>query len=348
MEQVSKLQTPSASLSASFAAEYAAYVDELTFTQALRPLSCSAYLSDIAQFIAFAQSHGCSHSAATSFAVFQAFLAASPAVIRQAVVRHPPPGPAQHSPSFQRIAISELPPLYAAASLMRRLSALKNFLQFLTQQGMLHVNFATLLSTPKLQRRLPAVIPSQILRSFLKTFPTPNPTAVRNKLILQYLYALGLRISELAKLQLSSLSPELSTLQFTAKGARPRLIPLFASLQSATDDYVRETLPQLLPAQQSPTPQTPLFPARRAQPFSRVGLWKLVKRSFTRGGIDSTQLSPHTLRHSCATHLIQNGADLRTVQELLGHACIQTTELYTRVMREDLKQAAQTFHPFYA
>ncbi|MBL8995201.1 MAG: tyrosine-type recombinase/integrase [Spirochaetia bacterium] len=169
-----------------------------------------------------------------------------------------------------------------------------------------------------------------------------NPEAVRDRLILKSLYVLGLRVSELCSLEMEHLQLEEGFVRVTGKGSKVRLIPIYPEAAEEIRDFVNEVRPFFNPG----TSERGIFLSRLGKPLSRVSVWKILKKKAAETGVRAT-VHPHTLRHSFATHLIQNGADIRTVQELLGHTNVRTTEIYTHLAPEKLREDLRRYHPFY-
>ncbi len=227
-----------------------------------------------------------------------------------------------------------------ANSLARHLVSLKVFFRYLAQEGLLSVNVAEAMDAPRVWKMLPGVLtPKEIDRLFdapdLKT-----PLGLRNRAILELFYASGLRVSELAGLQLTDLHFEERFLRCIGKGRKERVVPVAQSAARWVERYIEEVRPQLSPGPQEHT----VFLSRRRQPLSRKTIWDMIKKCARAAGITKT-VYPHTLRHSFASHLLANGAELRIIQEMLGHADIATTQIYTHVDPDRLKGVHRQFHP---
>jgi len=229
-------------------------------------------------------------------------------------------------------------------SVARALAAVRTFLKFLAAEGALASDPSALVSRPKLWRRLPDVL-SQDDAGTLCSAPekqakTSARLSWRDRAILELLYASGLRVSELCDLKLEDLDFEMSIVRVTGKGSKTRVVPVGRDALETLRRYV--TL--LRPKHAGPKDEGRLFLSRTGRPLDRIAVWALVKRHGKLAGIVG-DYSPHTLRHSFATHLLEGGANLRAVQEMLGHANISTTELYTHVDAKRLLNVHQQFHP---
>lgn len=229
----------------------------------------------------------------------------------------------------------------APPSVARHLVSLKSFYRFLKLEGRVTSAAVELLESPGLWERIPHVLsPEQVKR--LLTAPTADDSCyLRDRAILELLYASGGRASELANLNLGDLLLKEHTLRCLGKGNKERLVPLGKPALAALEAYLEEERPRLVGANAS---QSRVFVSKSGKPLTRVMLWHLVRKYALRAGL-AGKVSPHTFRHSFATHLLEGGADLRVVQELLGHASISTTQLYTHVDRKRLQAIHARFHP---
>jgi integrase/recombinase XerD len=227
-----------------------------------------------------------------------------------------------------------------ASSRARLLSTLRSFFRFLVSEGLAPGDPTVTIATPKRGRKLPTVLsPSQVLR-LLESAPGSEPRDLRDRAILEVLYGCGCRVSELCGLDVTDLDQGEATLLLRGKGRKQRLVPVGEPALEAVQAYLRHGRQHLL----GKRPTGALFLNRRGGRLSRVSVWSLLKDCGARAGLPAT-LSPHTLRHSYATHLLEGGADLRVVQELLGHADISTTEIYTHIDRAWLTEAWLAAHP---
>jgi integrase/recombinase XerD len=230
----------------------------------------------------------------------------------------------------------------APSSIARHLVSLKLLLRYLQLEGILKDNIAELLGSQKLWQRVPSVLsPEQI--DALLTAPTARDRSWRrDRALLEMLYATGCRASEVSNLRLGDLHLEEKYCRCIGKGSKERIVPLGQRAIDAIRDYMTHERPELVAKQ--PDGPSWLFLTRRGLRFCRVRIWGLIKHYAPKAGVPS-KISPHTLRHSFATHLLAGGADLRQVQELLGHASIATTQIYTHVDQSRLKKVHQQFHP---
>lgn len=226
---------------------------------------------------------------------------------------------------------------YAAASRARALMALKVFFRFLKREGHLKQDLAQHLVSPKLWQRLPEVLDPDEVERLLQQPDASTPIGARDKAILEVLYASGLRVSEVCSLTFYSVDD--TFVRVKGKGSKERTVPIGAKALEAVDHY----LTHFRCATDSETNQA-LFVTEKGKPINRTAVWIMVKQYAKQAGI-SKRLSPHTLRHSFATHLLNNGADLRVIQEMLGHSNISSTDRYTHVSPTHLQAAFAAFHP---
>jgi integrase/recombinase XerD len=222
----------------------------------------------------------------------------------------------------------------------RLVSSLKRFYQFALREGLRSDDPAAELDSPKLPRSLPKTLSEEEVEAILAAPDLGTAQGVRDRAMLETLYASGLRVSELVGLKGVQVSLDMNVIRVLGKGAKERLTPLGEEASEWIARYQREARPQLLGARKSDA----LFVTARGGPMTRQSFWSLVKRYAAAAGINRA-ISPHTLRHAFATHLINHGADLRVVQLLLGHADISTTQIYTHVARERLKALHRKHHP---
>jgi integrase/recombinase XerD len=225
-------------------------------------------------------------------------------------------------------------------SVARWLVAVRGFYVWLVAEGRIDDNPASRLEPPKLWKTLPHVLDGSDVVRLIEAPDRNEPRGLRDAAMLEVLYATGLRVSELVGLRLRDLHLDGGYLRCVGKGSKERVVPLGAEANAALQGYLAEGRPALLGDRRSDA----VFVGRRGAPLTRQGFWKLIKAHARRAGIRAA-LSPHVVRHSFATHLLENGADLRAVQLLLGHADISTTQIYTHVNRERLKRLYRDFHP---
>lgn len=230
----------------------------------------------------------------------------------------------------------------APASIARHLVSLKVFFRYLQLESVLTENTAELLGSQKLWQRVPQVLSSEMVEKLLAA-PAPHDGLWRrDRALLELLYATGCRASEVSNLRQDDLHLGDAFCLARGKGEKERLVPLGRRAVEAVEEYLAGERPSL--AERSPMPQRWLLLSRRGKRLRRERIWELVKRYAIRAGAPAS-ISPHTLRHSFATHLLAGGADLRQVQEMLGHASIRTTQIYTHVDPTRLKQIHRQFHP---
>lgn len=227
----------------------------------------------------------------------------------------------------------------SARSLARLVSALKSFFGFLVLDGRVAKNPTLHLTTPSLWMALPHVLTVREVEDLLAEPDTGTRRGLRDRAMLEVLYAAGLRVSELAALRVQDLNLEEGFLICRGKGGKERLVPLGAAARSWTERYRAEARPLFLKGATEV-----LFLTQRGAPFTRQGFWKLLRRYAAGAGLLS-KVAPHVLRHSFATHLLERGADLRSVQMMLGHSQITTTQIYTHVSRDKIRRLYDRFHP---
>ncbi len=229
----------------------------------------------------------------------------------------------------------------AATSQARILSGIKAFFEYLLLEKKIQINPTDLLSTPKTQRKLPDVLHVHEIERMLDTFDQSLAEGVRNKAIVELMYSSGLRVSELIALNISDCMFKEGFIKVIGKGSKMRLVPVGSEAQKFILIYLKDIRPKINIADDA---SDTLFLNRRGKGLSRVMIFLIIKEAAARAGI-LKNISPHTLRHSFATHLVEGGADLRAVQEMLGHESIITTEIYTHLDRAFLQQTLQEFHP---
>ncbi len=222
----------------------------------------------------------------------------------------------------------------------RRLSALRRFYRYQVQRGTLENDPSARLESPRLARRLPGVLSETQVDELLAAPDLSTALGLRDRAMLELLYASGLRVSELVGLTLSRLNLRQGTVRISGKGARERLVPFGEEAAHRLESYLVRGRPEILGGRVCEA----LFPSRRANAITRQAVWQAIKRYALRAGIDR-EISPHTLRHAFATHLLNHGADLRVLQMLLGHRDLSTTQIYTHVARERLKHIHAEHHP---
>ncbi len=228
----------------------------------------------------------------------------------------------------------------AASSISRHLASLKTFYRFLVKERLLKDDPTSLLESPKLFKRIPDVLLSQEVESLLDAPSLRDKKGVRDKAILEVMYATGMRVSEVADLRLEDLNLDVGFLRCRGKGNKERIVPLGKKAIIALKRYL-DIWRKKYAKRSSPSN---VFLSRSAKRISRQSLWKIIKFYAKGAGIKKT-IKPHILRHSFATHLLEHGAGLRAVQEMLGHADISTTQIYTHINKDRLKGIHKTYHP---
>lgn len=222
----------------------------------------------------------------------------------------------------------------------RYTASLRRFYRFLARESLLSTDPTQFLDTPKLPRPLPKVLSETEVETLLAAPDVDTPAGLRDRAMIETLYATGLRVSELVGLKLLNLDLNAAVLRVTGKGGKDRLVPLGEEAQHWLSRYLKESRPDMLKQKKC----AEVFVTPRGTGMTRQAFWYLLKRRAQTAGIHKS-LSPHTLRHAFATHLLAHGADLRAVQMLLGHADISTTQIYTHVARERLKKLHAQHHP---
>jgi len=230
---------------------------------------------------------------------------------------------------------------YKATSSARLLSAMRRLFQYFYREKLREDDPTALLASPKLPQRLPKDLSEVQVEALLQAPCVDQPLELRDKAMLEVLYATGLRVSELVGLTISDVSLRQGVVRVIGKGNKERLVPLGEEAVYWIENYLEYGRPWMLNGQTLDV----LFPSNRSQQMTRQTFWHRIKHYAILAGIDSERLSPHVLRHAFATHLLNHGADLRVVQMLLGHSDLSTTQIYTHVATERLKQLHQQHHP---
>lgn len=222
----------------------------------------------------------------------------------------------------------------------RFLSCLRGFYRYLLRENLLQENPVALIENPKLGKPLPKSLTESDVEALLAAPDVENPIGMRDRTMLEILYACGLRVSELVGLTMSQINLRQNVVRIIGKGSKERLVPMGEEAARWLERYLREARPVLL----NNIPDEIVFPSTRAQPMTRQTFWYRIKHWAEVAGIKA-ELSPHTLRHAFATHLLNHGADLRVVQLLLGHSDLSTTQIYTHVAKLRMKQQHALHHP---
>lgn len=254
----------------------------------------------------------------------------------------------EYVPAFDQASADDLgryvESLYGAGlsprSIARHITTLRNFYSFLAREGRIDRDPTEFLALPKQWSTLPKYLNRQEVERLLNAPPLEKPTGLRDRAMLELLYATGLRVSELCQLERSSVDGEFAVVRVTGKGNKQRLVPFGESAREAIDRYLADARPRLLKGRASRY----LFVTARGSSMTRQAFWQLLRWYGRKVGI-FRNLTPHVVRHSFATHLVEGGADLRSVQIMLGHADISTTQIYTHVARQRLRETVSQHHP---
>jgi integrase/recombinase XerD len=226
-------------------------------------------------------------------------------------------------------------------SVARHIVTLRNFFRFVQIQGLITEDPSINLESPKIRRSLPGYLRLEEVERLLTQADMKTPIGLRDRAMLEVLYSTGLRVSELIGLSLTDIDTKVGCLRCIGKGDKERIVPVGRKALGIVEKYLRDARAKLLG---KAPPTNILFVNIRGRPLSRVGVWKILSTYGRRAGL-RMPLTPHMLRHSFATHLLERGADLRSVQLMLGHADISTTQIYTHVVEERLKQVYKAHHP---
>jgi len=230
---------------------------------------------------------------------------------------------------------------YASSTVARKVAAVKSFFKFLESAGQIKNNLAKDMETPRAEKHLPATISAEAVDRLLAAPAGDAPASQRDRAMLELLYATGLRVSELVALNVSDVDIDEGTVRCMGKGKKERVLPVYDRAREALGDYVAHGRPKLLGEHNG---ETALFLNRRGTRLTRQGLWLIIKHYVEEVGIEEN-VTPHTLRHSFATHMLRGGADLRSVQQMLGHANISTTQIYTQVTPDRMREVYDETHP---
>jgi len=297
-------------MSTSFDAELDRFSDALWLEDGLAPRSLESYRRDLTQLFTWLEPQGI------------------------------PPDQAQRGDIELFLAHRSLDESIAARSLARQLTAIKRYQRWLLREGRRDDDPTLTVAAPRLPKPLPKTLSENDVEALINAPDVNTPHGLRDRAMLEALYAAGFRVSELVGLPLAAVSLTDGVVRIMGKGSKERLVPLGEDAQDWIQRYVAAARPVLLKGRGSEA----LFVTERGGPMTRQMFWYLIKRHAASAGI-KTSLSPHTLRHAFATHLLNHGADLRVVQMLLGHADIATTQIYTHVAKERLKALHAKHHP---
>jgi len=230
---------------------------------------------------------------------------------------------------------------YASSTVARKVAAIKSFFHFIVAEGIVKTDPTENLDSPKVGKSLPRTLSIEEVDELLEQpARLTTPEAFRDRAMLELLYATGMRVSELTSLNVDDISLSAGYVRCVGKGNKERLVPVYPQALKAVEDYLSEGRPQLARSQEEPA----LFLNHRGDRLTRQGFWLIVKAYAKQAGVPQ-DITPHTLRHSFATHMLNSGADLRSVQELLGHANISTTQIYTHLTADRMRQVYDEAHP---
>jgi integrase/recombinase XerD len=286
------------------------FLEALRVEAGLARSTLAAYRSDLETFLAFATARG----------------APSPAAIREAHV-------VDWLAERRERGLAE-------ATVARGLAAVRMWMRHLTMEGRIARDVSALIAAPNLRQSLPNTLAVDEVERLLEAPAGPGWRPERDRALLEVLYACGARVSEAVGLRTNEIEPSLKVLRLTGKGAKTRIVPLGARARRALETWMaggRARLPGSARAAQ-------VFLTRSGRPMTRLDAWRVVKAAARRAGLPA-DISPHTLRHSFATHMVEGGADLRSVQEMLGHASIRTTEVYTHLDKGHVTSLHRLYHP---
>jgi integrase/recombinase XerD len=286
------------------------FVDYLSFERGLSDRTLSAYQRDLEKLLAFLEDRG---------------------------VQKPEKIDSQ---DLREFVFHQKDSGLAASSIRRMLSSLRGYFAFLLEEGVLDADPSERLESPRVGRKLPETLSVEEIGKILEAPDPDHPLYWRDRSILEVLYATGMRVSELVDLRMGNVDLDEGICSVFGKGSKERLVPLGGPARRALGRYLREVRGRL----DLGRGEGRVFLNLRGRPLTRASIFDFVKKYAARAGITG-KVSPHTFRHSFATHLLEGGADLAAVQELLGHADISTTQIYTHVDREYLREVHRTFHP---
>ncbi len=228
-----------------------------------------------------------------------------------------------------------------ASSQARMISGVKAFFKFLMVEDLIDKDPSELIGTPSVHRKIPLVLTYEEIEAMIRTIDHSAPQGMRNRAIIETLYACGLRVSELTQLKLGNLFPEIGFIKVIGKGNKERIVPIGEDAVKYIQLYIEQVRNHLSPVKQA---ENIIFLNNRGGALSRVMIFYIIKELAGKANI-TKEVSPHTFRHSFATHLLEGGADLKAIQDLLGHESITTTEIYTHLDKEYLKETVLLFHP---
>ena len=286
------------------------YINYLLVEKGLSDNTIESYSSDLALYLEFLKKNGVKNISDAGTAVMLKHLAA----LRDAGL--------------------------GAKSRTRHLVTLRGFYRFLMQEKIVKHNPSKIINLPKSVLKLPDVLSVEEVKKLLNICDTKKPKGIRDAAMIELLYAAGLRVSELVNVKFQNINMEAGFVRVFGKGSKERVVPIGLYAKEKIDHYIKSSRPLLLKNEVSQY----LFIARAGKPMTRQGFWKQLKKYGETAGIKK-RVTPHSLRHSFASHLLEGGADLRAVQVMLGHVDISTTQIYTHVARKHLKEMHEKYHP---
>ncbi len=228
----------------------------------------------------------------------------------------------------------------ATSTISRTIASIRSFFNFLLNEGIIDHNPALELESPKIEKKLPRVLTTSEIDRLLGQPKAGDQKGLRDKAMLELLYASGIRVSELIDLNLSDFDPRVGYLRCKGKGQKERIVPIGSVAINSVNEYMNNSRIKLC----KNNGEVALFVNQHGNRMTRQGFWKILKKYAFKSKIDG-EITPHTIRHSFATHLLENGADLRSVQEMLGHSDIATTQIYTQITRKKIKEVYEKAHP---
>ncbi len=303
-------QKSPAHLPAEFEKTLQRFIDSLRLVSGHSEYTCDAYVRDIRDYLAFVSNAGITDLTEIPSTIIGEYLA---------------------SPAIQQKKTS---------TVARCLSAIKGFHGFLVKTGAAQSNPARLIPAPRVRRSLPVVLSVEEINRVFDSLSGTTPRVRRDRALMELLYGSGLRLSEVAALRISDLFFGDEFIRVMGKGNRERVVPVGETAIDAVQVYLEHARPSFV----GPKAGETIFLSSRKQPFSRMGLWLVVRKAVAAAGI-TKDVTPHTFRHSFATHLLEGGADLRAVQAMLGHESISTTQIYLHIDRSYLQEVHRTYHP---
>lgn len=285
------------------------FIDYIAIEKGLSPNTLQSYERDLTHFIQYLQENGVEDIATTDRIHITGFL--------------------------HKLHVNKR----STSTIARNLSSIRNFYQFLQREKIIKSNPTELMETPKVEKRLPKALSSSEIDLLLSKIEANDPVDIRDRAMLELIYATGMRVSELVNLKIHDLNLSMGFVRCFGKGSKERIIPIGQKAIQSLLVYIEKVRP-IFDLQN----QDVLFLNQKGEAITRQIFWKIIKKRADQAGV-AKRVTPHTLRHSFATHLLENGADLRAVQEMLGHADISTTQIYTQVTKSRIKHVYDKAHP---